>query len=268
MRRVLQFLLAATLAGSGVCSAQIIPWSEPPVLADGEKFPTRPRASRRAEKISPEEIPLRAPPAAPDVSLLGLIMGSLLSPASLTLSSFDSSAGSGSVRANTSWVGQVTQNASSITVAGIAGDDNGWGATGLSLDASSMTFLAITAQRDAGNLAPSVFIQIEDRTLRTKVYSVSTSLFAFGTPTTVHVPLAGWTIDFGASDIFGWSIGGGNVGDVAFRLTFSDVGFTTSAIPEPSTYAALLGLSACLAVAWRRRALGLVADRRRASARR
>jgi T5SS/PEP-CTERM-associated repeat protein len=45
----------------------------------------------------------------------------------------------------------------------------------------------------------------------------------------------------------------------------STLQLTASAIPEPSTYAALLGLGACLAVAWRRWTLGLAIVRRRHS---
>ena len=119
-----------------------------------------------------------------------------------------------------------------------------------------MTYLAITAQRDTGNLAPTLFFQFEDQNIRTRVLSLSTSLFAIGTPTTVHVALPSWTIDFGSNALSGWSLGGGGVSSsdttVAFRMTFDQIAFTTSAIPEPSTYAALLGLTTLGAVAYRR----------------
>jgi hypothetical protein len=119
-----------------------------------------------------------------------------------------------------------------------------------------MTYLAITAQRDTGNLAPTLFFQFEDQSIRTRVLSLSTSLFALGTPTTVHVALPSWTIDFGSNALSGWSLGGGGVSSsdttVAFRMTFDQIAFT-SAIPEPATYAALLGLAALGAVVLRHR---------------
>jgi len=262
MRRIRRSLLAALvdLGLAATASAQIIPWSEPPALADKEKFPSRPRprVGRRAAKVAPSEVALRLPFAvAPDESLVAAIVHAPSLPDTVVLATFDATVGAGSVRTGTSWAGQVTQHASSLAVAGTAADDNGWGATGLSLDATPFTYLNLTAQRDAGNVAPTLFLLFEDRTLRTKVYSLSTSLFAVGTLTTVQIPLDGWTINFGTGELTGWSIGGGSVGTVPFRLTFDELAFTTSAIPEPRTYAALLGLFAGLAVVWRRRAFAL-----------
>ncbi len=259
MRRLRQFLLVAFVsAGPIVASAQLIPWHEPPALAAPED--TLPR--RAPEKIRPAAARKKLPAA--ELAAATLPASSLDAPTffhalipsdSVLLSSFDATAGSGSVRANTSWVGNVTQNATSITVAGTAADDNGWGASGLALNATGMNFLTITAQRDAGNLTPTLFVQFEDRSSRPKVFSVSTSLFAIGSPTTVQLPLTGWTIDFGANDISAWSIGGGSVGTVALRLTFDEFTLSASAIPEPSTVALFAGLATlAVAVAYRRRA--------------
>ena len=122
------------------------------------------------------------------------------------------------------------------------------------LNAAPYTYLNITAQRDAGHLAPTLFLQFEDRTLRTAVFSVSTSLFAVGTPTTVQIPLGNWTINFGANDISGWSLGGGSVGTVPLRMTFDEITFTASAIPEREIYSLFAGLAAFGAFAYRRRA--------------
>lgn len=257
MRRLRQFLLVALVgAGPIVASAQLVPWSEPPALTASESAPprrapekTRPAAART--KLPAVELPaIELPESSLDAPAL---FAALTAPASILLSSFDNTADSGAVRASTSWVGNVTQNATSITVAGTAGDDNGWGATHLALDTSGMNFLSITAQRDAGNLTPTLFLQFEDRFSRTKVLSVSTSLFAIGSPTTVQLPLTDWTIDFGAHDISVWSIGGGSIGTVAFRMTFDELSFVASAIPEPSTVALLSGLAALGVVAYRRR---------------
>jgi hypothetical protein len=65
--------------------------------------------------------------------------------------------------------------------------------------------------------------------------------------------LAAWTVDFGPTHITGWSLGGGGLGTENFRMTFDTLAFTTSAIPEPSTYAALLGLTALALAALRRK---------------
>lgn len=173
---------------------------------------------------------------------------------SIVLSTFSPEFPSGgSERLGTSWIGNVTQHATSITVGGTARDDNGWGVTGLSLDARAMNSLVITAQRDPGNTAATLFVQFEDLFLRTRIVSVSTSAFSLGSLTTVTVPLTAWTVDFGPSQITGWSIGGGGVGTEDFRMTFDTLSFTASAIPEPATYATLLGVSALALAAHHRR---------------
>ena len=118
-----------------------------------------------------------------------------------------------------------------------------------------MTYLNITAQRDAGHAAPTLFIQFEDLSLRTKVISVSTSQFAVGTLTLVQVPLTGWTIDFGPSQLASWSLGGGNVGTTDFRMTFDALALTATAIPEPAGAAAGAAALALAFAVWRRRRL-------------
>jgi hypothetical protein len=257
MRRVRPLFLLALLSVGPGAFAQFIPWTEPPQVSLAEKdLARRSEAKMRsaAGRATPGDEKETAPvlsPSSPDEPILQLLSEAA---ASILLSAFAPLPESGAVRSGTSWVGQVTQNANSITVGGSAADDNGWGAGGLSLNASAMTFLSITAQRDAGNQAPTLFIQFEDRNLRTTVFSVDTSLFALGLPSTVQIPLANWTIDFGATDIASWSIGGGSVGTVPFRMTFDEIRFTTTAIPEPSTYAAIFGaLSLVGAAVWRRR---------------
>src|SRR5687767_7233911 len=103
----------------------------------------------------------------------------------LVLDAFNAGGSTGAVRAGTSWVNNVTVNASTITVGGSARDDNGWGATGLSINATGMNFVSITAQRDTGHAATSVVVQFEDRSLNTHVFSVSASAFAVGSLTHV-----------------------------------------------------------------------------------
>ena len=170
----------------------------------------------------------------------------------IVLSTF-SAGGGGAVRSNTTWVNNVTQNATSITVGGTARDDNGWGATGLSINASGMDTIVINAQRNTGNATPTLFIQFEDNRVHTQVFSVSTSLFAVGSLTQVQIPIGSWDIDFGSTQITGWNIGGGGVGTMDFQMTFDNLAFTgLTAIPEPATNAVLLGLAASALVGYRR----------------
>ena len=167
-------------------------------------------------------------------------------PAQIVLDTFDLATVSGSVRPSTTWVGQVTQNATSITVGGTAKNDNGWGASSLDLDAAGMLFLNVTAQRDAGHGTKTLFLQFEDRaaSTHTHVVSIDAALFAFGTPTLVQVPLGPFSSEFVVGSIGAWSIGGGGLGTLDFRMTLEHLELTASAIPEPTTGAALLGLIA------------------------
>lgn len=248
--------LLVTLAACCSSPAQLV------IMLPGEFSPPAPAAPRPAA-VKPAPRPrtdqekahtVAAPKPSPVLySPAAAIVLSVEDPP-LTLLLSDFTAGSstgGSERSGTSWTGNITQNAGSISVGGSARDENGWGATQLSLDASGMNTLVLIAQRDFGNATPVLFVQFEDFRLRTHVVSINTSLFATGTLTTVAVPLTGWTLDFGPSQITGWSIGGGGLGTTDFRMTFDSLSFSASAIPEPATYATLAGLLA-LGVAFTR----------------
>lgn len=130
-----------------------------------------------------------------------------------------------------SWVGSLTQNATTITVGSPATNTNGYGVTDLNLNASAMTYLRVTAQRDAGNVNPSFVIQFEDPALNTAVFSVSSSAFNVGTLTQVQIPVSSWGIDFVQAQIAGWSIGGGDVGTTAFRMTIDHLAMSNSLLP-------------------------------------
>jgi len=249
LRAVLRLALLAGLAavcGGGVTPAvaQVVPWLDS--VVDGglsrdasvQREPARPRsthasATRHRPGRAAEPLPV---PAAidyqPEIDDGDGLLAFLPEAVNTFFATFVGAATDGAVRTGTTWVGQVSQQGGLLVVGGTARDDNGWGASGLTLDATGQSFLNITAQRDAGNLAPTLFIQFEDIRLRTKVVSVSTALFAFGSPTLVQVPLEGWTIDFGPSQIVSWSLGGGGLGTVDFRMTFDSLGFSATAIPE------------------------------------
>jgi len=182
-----------------------------------------------------------------------LLAAPLAAPAqTLVLDTFGSGGATGAVVSGTSWFGQTSQTATTLTVGGTATDVNGWQATDLSLNAGGMQSLVITARRDAGHAAASVSIQFEDVQLRTYVVSIDSSRFAVGTLTPVTVPLPRWTVDFGPTQIVSWSLGGGGVGGATFHMTFDQMALSPTAIPEPSVCATLLGLAA-FAVAIRRR---------------
>ena len=144
------------------------------------------------------------------------------------LDSFNAGAATGSVVAGTSWVGNVTQNAGTLTVGGSARDENGWRATGRSINATGMNFIAISAQRDAGNAATSLVIQFEDRNLNTQVFSVSSGAFSVGSLSLVQIAIPTWTAGFDPTQITGWSLGGGGLGLTAFRMTFDQLSLTAT----------------------------------------
>lgn len=177
--------------------------------------------------------------------------------AQIVLDDFTTGNQAGQGDAMGSWVGQVTQNATSLTVAGTAHDDNGWGVFNLvPFDASAMQFIAITAQLDAGNTAGSFNVQFFDDNFGGQAFSISTSLFLTGTMTTVTIPIGAWSgID--PTIINAWTIGGGNVATNGpdFRMTLDQLALAPSAVPEPATNAALAGLAMLGIALWRRRRL-------------
>ncbi len=126
---------------------------------------------------------------------------------------------------------------------------NGWQATDLSLNAATMRSLVITARRDAGHAASTVFVQFEKVQFPAPVVSIDSSLFAVGSLTQVAVPLNRWTVDFGPPQIVSGSLGGST-----FPMTFDHMALSASAIPEPAAFAAFAGLAGpVLAVRRRRR---------------
>ncbi len=161
--------------------------------------------------------------------LTALALFGICSGQSIVLDSFNAGGTTGAVRAGTSWVGNTTQNATTLSVGGTARDDNGWGATNLTLNATGMNFITIVGQRDAGNVAGTLAIQFEDRNLNTQVFSIGTSAFAVGTLTSVQIPITNWTGGFAVNQIAGWSIGGGGVGTNAFRFTFDSLSLNSVA---------------------------------------
>jgi hypothetical protein len=171
----------------------------------------------------------------------------------IVLDDFNTGTATGAIVGGTSWVGQVTQNATTITIGGTAKDDNGWGTTSVNINGSSFSYLLVTGQVDVGNTGSNSFvIQFEDSALNTNIFSVPTSAFT-STMTTVPIAIS-WTGGFDATQITGWNIGGGSTGTFAWRMTLDNMTLAT-AVPEPSTYAMIAGVLALGFVAWRRRSV-------------
>ena len=187
--------------------------------------------------------------------LLGCLLASGAAAQTIILDDFNSGTATGSVKAGTSWVGgNVVQNATTISVGGSAKDDNGWSKTGATINATGMNSILITAQRDAGNAAPSLVIEFRDTNLQVQIFTAPTSSFAVGSLTQVQIPITSWT-SVDPTQITSWSLGGGTPppGIAAFAMTFDNLAFSASAIPEPATVALLCGCGVLGFVLYRRR---------------
>jgi hypothetical protein len=175
---------------------------------------------------------------------LSIVLGLLAStlplfpqPAAITLDTFDSAGARGAPLPFTSWEGQITRNATSITVGGTARDDNGWGAEGLNLNATGMTAIAVTAQRDPGNAAGALVIEFQDQRLNSAVFSTPMSGFPTGAAGVVQIPIITWPAGFDRTRITGWTLGGGTPppGSAAFRLTLENLELTAAGGPPVAT---------------------------------
>lgn len=188
------------------------------------------------------------------IPALLILATAALSAQTIVLDNFNSGTASGATKSGTSWVGQVTQNSTTITVGGTAQNDNGWQDTGLALNLSGMNYIYVTAQRDTGHNATANFVvEFIDSSLASQQFSVSTASFLVDSQSQVQIGIGSWTID--ATNITDWTIGGGSTPTLAFRMTVDDLIVSASAIPEPSAFAALGGVLALGFVAYRRRAL-------------
>ncbi len=160
----------------------------------------------------------------------------LASAQSINVENFNNPGATGAVIPGSSWVNNVTRGPDAITVAGAALDDNGWGATGQSLNATGMNFLTIFAKRNPGNDAPFFQISFVDQaTLKTHIIAVSTANFGTEAITVFQVPIGTWPSGFNIADIKEWTIGGGTPGIVAFRMTLDHLTLSATAVLSAPT---------------------------------
>ncbi len=159
------------------------------------------------------------------------------------LDNFNNPGATGSILSGTSWVNQTTRTATTLIVGGNARNDSGWGAIGVTINATGMTHLSIIAQRDAGHGAANLIVELQDAELDTHQVTVPTSSFAVGALTTVNVPLGAWGSRFNPAQITGWSIGGGTppTGLLAFRMTFDHLSLVGGAAPSATPTHAIVG---------------------------
>ncbi len=154
------------------------------------------------------------------------------------LDNFNNPGATGSVITISSWAlsaNNILRNAGTITVTGSARDDNGWGATGVSIDGSSMTHVTVRAQRDADNVASSLVVGLVSSNLVEHTLSVPTSSFQVGIMTEVNIPIGAWPSGFIPTQITRWNIGGpaAPTGTLTFRMTFDPLSLTGGATPTP-----------------------------------
>jgi hypothetical protein len=186
-----------------------------------------------------------------------LLTASIAGAQTIVLDNFNTGTVAGGTKSGSSWVGQTTLNGTALVVGGTAANDNGWEDTGLTLDLSAMNYIFVTGQRDAGHDAGNSFvIEFLDGSLNAQQFTVSTSSFLVGSMSTVQITISGWGA-VNPADITDWSFGGGTAppGSLPFRMTFDNLSVSASPIPEPSTYAAMVGALALGLAVWRRRSV-------------
>lgn len=121
------------------------------------------------------------------------------------------------------------------------------------MDVSGSSLLSISAQLLGGNTAATFQVTLFDNTGGSATAVFSTSDFVGSTFVTGTATLT-TTTAFNATDVGSFVITGATLNGVdTLSLKIDELTASASAIPEPSTYAALAGVGALGLAAWRRR---------------
>jgi hypothetical protein len=184
--------------------------------------------------------------------------------AQITIDDF-SSAPSGVNYSNaegTTWDGMLSVAGGVLTVGG--GDATGYfngadirNVVPIDTVALDLTQVSVTARIDASHAAPGVTIIFMDGNGASALFATFTSAsFESGSFTTRTLVLQTHGEAGNASDIQYYGISGDGLSGQAFRMSFDTITLSSlSAVPEPSTYAAIAGALALGFVAWRRRSV-------------
>ncbi|MFM8334255.1 MAG: immunoglobulin domain-containing protein [Opitutaceae bacterium] len=168
----------------------------------------------------------------------GLFTAAIALAQPVELENFSATGATGAVRPGSTWVGNVQRLTDTIVVGGTAKDDNGWGGSSAGLDLTAMKFVTITGQRNAGNEAPFVVLELRDSNLTPHVVSVSSTQFSATGPTAVEVPLGAWAAGFNPAQVREWTIGGGTIGLLPFRMALDQIAFAASGSSLPPSITA------------------------------
>ena len=162
-----------------------------------------------------------------------------------TLSNFDNvpNFGPGSWSANSNVSGGL------LTIGGSAVNDGSFLYVNSLPDWSAYKSVQITARVDSGNTAGLTFNFYADTDFGTTFYTQTVSSSLFGsTLTTVNIP---FDATFNPSSVDMWGITTEAAGTSPFRMTFDSISLSTT-VPEPATYAAILGFVTLGLVGYRR----------------
>ena len=155
--------------------------------------------------------------------LAGLALGQ-----SVELENFSATGAVGAVRPESTWVGNVQRDPNVIVVGGTAKDDNGWGGSSSGLNISAMRYVTISAQRNPGHESPFVVLELLDANLVPHVVSVSSAQFSASAALPVEIALGSWAAGFNPAQVRGWSVGGGTIGLLPFRMSLDGITFSAA----------------------------------------